>query len=1237
MPANRSLICLFALSLFACGDAKIGPDAGLGVCSDGIDNDGDGKIDFPADVGCENESDTSEENTAPQCSDHRDNDEDGKTDFPEDPGCVAPNVDDEVDDCPSGPNCPQCSDGKDNDFNGITDYPADTGGCTSAADAVEFTDDALACGAGLTIQPMPIGGVATGMLMGSMSSVTSPCGGGNNLPAVAYVLHVAAPKVIVASTDGAGTAIDTVLDLRSSMCSAETAEVACHDDIAPGTTSTANKKSKVVASVQPGTYYLIVTGKTASDTGAYSLEVDFLQGEGTSCAATSDCGPGLVCRTPLGGTEMVCSKPMCSDGVDDDGDGENDYPTDPGCTSPTDNDEADVCTATPLDPMCPQCANGVDDNNDGNTDYPNDPHCHSAATSSETCVESDEVGVIDQAVTNGTTIGAVNDFKPSCASSTHNAPEVVYRLDVPNMATLNLEVSGFDMATSLLPASCGKPEIACSDPNLMTRTNVPAGTYFVVVDGWSTASGAFTLTTSGKVAAGGSCEGQLFQAGVFTCADGYTCGGTVGSRTCVPVACADGADNDGDGKADYPNDPGCMTPGDMDESGDDCFPTVGPNCPACSDGIDNDSDGATDFPADIACPSSLGINELCNQTEPIMVATTQVTSGTTVGATNDFKPTCGSSSTHSAPDVAVQVDIPQMDKLAIVLSPTGSWDSAHALLNSTCGGTAISCFDSPTGMNNMTDVARGRYYVIVDGYSTGNGAFTLNISGTIHAGESCESPLAQSGALTCGPGYACQGTPGARTCAPTACNDGIDNDGDAKADYPADPGCTSKLDLDEADDCFPTPGPNCPQCADGVDNDGDTHTDHPADTSCFAPSEDSEACTHSEALLVARTAQTTGTTVGAVNDTRPPTGSFHGHGCSTTSATATSPDVTVQLDVPAMEKISLTLSPVSYDSTHFLLNSTCGGTPVECYDSPTGMVIPNLAGGRYYLVIDGYSTASGTFTLNVSGTIKPGESCESELAQSGAISCGTGYTCSGTPGSRRCIGMATCSDGMDNDGDAKTDYPFDPGCSSPFDSDEADDCFPTVGPNCPQCGNGIDDDADQFADYGVDPQCPSASFFKENFCLADNVTDIQAPISMPLTTGTLAMAGNELAPSCQASTGNDVTYPLTLPVPVTRLQLDTFGSVGDTVLSFWDSQCTIEIACDDDGGLMLKSLIVRNNVPAGDYLIEVDSAAGAANNTTFMLNVRGTVAPGTACTDPLFTTGVLACPTGTACTAGTCQ
>jgi hypothetical protein len=94
-------------------------------CSDGIDNDADGLIDYPADPGCSDPSDITE---ASQCNDGIDNDGDGKIDYPADPGCTSAIDDDETN--------PQCNDGIDNDADGFIDFPSDPG-CSSLLDNSE--------------------------------------------------------------------------------------------------------------------------------------------------------------------------------------------------------------------------------------------------------------------------------------------------------------------------------------------------------------------------------------------------------------------------------------------------------------------------------------------------------------------------------------------------------------------------------------------------------------------------------------------------------------------------------------------------------------------------------------------------------------------------------------------------------------------------------------------------------------------------------------------------------------------------------------------------------------------------------------------------------------------------------------------------------------------------------------------------------------------------------------------
>ena len=112
--------------------------SGTAACSDGKDNDGDGKTDYPADPGCTSAADT-DETDVPQCSDGKDNDGDGLLDYPNDPGCAS------YLDATEGGN-PACSDGLDNDGDGKVDFPADPG-CSSATDTSEA--DIPACSDGL--------------------------------------------------------------------------------------------------------------------------------------------------------------------------------------------------------------------------------------------------------------------------------------------------------------------------------------------------------------------------------------------------------------------------------------------------------------------------------------------------------------------------------------------------------------------------------------------------------------------------------------------------------------------------------------------------------------------------------------------------------------------------------------------------------------------------------------------------------------------------------------------------------------------------------------------------------------------------------------------------------------------------------------------------------------------------------------------------------------------------------
>jgi hypothetical protein len=103
------------------------------------------------------------------------------------------------------------------------------------------------------------------------------------------------------------------------------------------------------------------------------------------------------------------------------------------------------------------------------------------------------------------------------------------------------------------------------------------------------------------------------------------------------------------------------------------------------------------------------------------------------------------------------------------------------------------------------------------------------------------------------------------------------------------------------------------------------------------------------------------------------------------------------------------------------------------------------------------------------------------------------------------IEQPDCDDGLDEDGDGLADYPDDPGCSSPTDTDEREptlacdngldddgdgtvdladggctDPGDTSERGAPEaCDNGLDDDLDTLIDYPDDPDCASPTHTSE--------------------------------------------------------------------------------------------------------------------------------------------------------------
>jgi endonuclease YncB( thermonuclease family) len=147
------------------------------------------------------------------------------------------------------------------------------------------------------------------------------------------------------------------------------------------------------------------------------------------------------------------------------------------------------------------------------------------------------------------------------------------------------------------------------------------------------------------------------------------------------------------------------------------------------------------------------------------------------------------------------------------------------------------------------------------------------------------------------------------------------------------------------------------------------------------------------------------------------------------------------------------------------------GPPVSG-EAGSGVVTSSPAG------INCSTTCSSTFPVGTVLTL-------TATPSSGSTFKGWEFACSGSqptcvlplPGEPKTVGVAFeklpspppppphCNDGVDNDGDGLTDYPYDTGCSSTSDTSERTPLY--------ACDNGTDNDSDGKVDYPADPGCSS--------------------------------------------------------------------------------------------------------------------------------------------------------------------
>ncbi len=583
-------------------------------CSDAIDNDSDGAIDYPADFSCSSATDNDETNPKAQCQDLADNDGDALIDFPVDPGCSSTQDNNE------GDGTTQCQDGGDNDGDGATDFPADFS-CSSPTDNDETFPKAQCQDAfdndSDSLIDFPADPGCSSRQDNNESDGTTQCQDGvdnDNDAAVDFPTDFscssptdndeANPKA--QCQDGVDNDGDTLVDFSNDPgCSSRQdnnesdGTTQCQDGIDndnDGATDypndfscsspTDNDETNPKAQCQDGTDNdsdgLI---DFPADPGCSSKQ-DNNESDGTSQCQDNqdndndgarDFPSDFSCSSPTDNDETN-PKAQCQDGADNDSDGLIDFPADPGCSSKQDNNESDGSS---------HCQDGVDNDNDGSTDYPADFSCSSPTDNDETNPKAQCQDSLDN------DSDGLADFPtdPGCSSRQDNNES-----DGTTQCQDGADNDG-DGATDH-PA-----DFSCSSPTDNDESNPKAQCQDGIDnDGDSLSDFPADPGCSSKQDNNEGDGTTQCQDGLDNDSDGaidypadYSCSSPTDPDETNPRAqCQDTIDNDSDSLIDFPADPGCASPQDNTESN---------GTSQCQDGVDNDNDGATDYPADFSCSS----------------------------------------------------------------------------------------------------------------------------------------------------------------------------------------------------------------------------------------------------------------------------------------------------------------------------------------------------------------------------------------------------------------------------------------------------------------------------------------------------------------------------------------------------------------------------------------------------------------------------------------------------------
>jgi hypothetical protein len=295
------------------------------------------------------------------------------------------------------------------------------------------------------------------------------------------------------------------------------------------------------------------------------------------------CGDGLDNDMDgrIDGDDPECSGPLddqeaatptaCTDGIDNDLNGALDL-DDPGCRSPWDSAE-DAGDAIAV------CSNGGDDDEDGNTDFGSDPDCRGAGGGSEEPRCGADVDVIEVGQNGGAweiqPADGIDGQAGSCGDGSRRAQVFALTLTDPSAVQIRIEANGLPVGTPIyIRRACddAESEIACrfeqQRPGVWRAGDFDRGLYYVFVEqGPHRTPWTVAIDVASNIR---QCNDEvdndrdnLIDAADPGCRRAFD--DTEADEPGPRPECIDGIDNDEDGLTDWPDDADCVAAGDTYE------------------------------------------------------------------------------------------------------------------------------------------------------------------------------------------------------------------------------------------------------------------------------------------------------------------------------------------------------------------------------------------------------------------------------------------------------------------------------------------------------------------------------------------------------------------------------------------------------------------------------------------------------------------------------------------------